>query len=102
MIKRHNDFAAKLRPGFKNLAVNFADALYFIFQPVFFQQERHGKISQGADYFGIDDFNLPLQIRRAGGNFFRLGIAIARRPVLKNVADINLLSLDSRRRQKLV
>jgi hypothetical protein len=70
MVKGNDGFAAKFHTGFKNLAVNFADALYFILQPVFFQQKRDGKISQRADNFGIDNFNLPFQVRSASGNFF--------------------------------
>src|SRR5215469_5725763 len=59
------------------------------------KEPRHGETAQCDDDFGVDRFDLPCQIIRAGRNLFRKGITILRWPVLDNIRDEDRLTIQS-------
>ena len=63
---------------------------------------RHREASQGDNHFGVDGFNLAVEIGRAGGQFFRLGVAVARWTAFDHVGDEDILPLETDAGQQLL
>src|SRR5262245_27548206 len=66
------------------------------------EQRLRGERPEGDDHLGTDQLDLPHEIRAAGLDFLWLRIAIARRPMFEDVADVNVLSLQVDRAEDLV
>ena len=63
-----------------------------------FQQAFHGGFAQGHDDLGLDEFDLPMQPRRARGHLFGCRRPIAEpfagriRAAFQNVRDVHLIA----------
>src|SRR6185436_16634596 len=65
------------------------------------QQSLGSECSKSKDCFWPDQLKLTKEIRAAGGYFVRHRIAIARRPMLEDVTDENVLASQIHRRENL-
>jgi hypothetical protein len=55
------------------------------------EQRLRGEAPHREDQLGLDEVDLRVQVRRAPRDLLRLRIAVARRPALEHVADIDVL-----------
>ena len=56
-------------------------------------ERGHRVPAQGDDDGGVEDLQLPAQVRRAGRDLVGLGVPVVRRPALHDVRDEHILSL---------
>src|SRR5882672_8216221 len=67
------------------------------------QQRLHGESAHGEYQFGLDQLELAQQVRRALRDLEGLGVAVARRPALEDIADVYVVAArQSYRREHVV
>src|SRR5450759_1401409 len=66
------------------------------------QQPLHRVSPQEQDHRRPDQLHLAIKVRRARGHLLRQRVAVARRPALDDVGDVDLVAVDPNRLQQLV
>src|SRR5204862_1469941 len=64
------------------------------------REQLGGEVAEGGDHARLDELHLTVEVRLAGLDLDRLGIAVAGRAALEHVADPDIASLHADARQQ--